>query len=259
MKYISKVPLSEQLHGTEASLTGRYRAKVFEDKGMLRFLRYEAALFFCGNMAGSLGYILRRWLYAKLFGRMGRQVILGKGIALRQPGRMILGDRVAIDDFVLLDASGTGGQGLVLEDNVIVSRNSVIQGKTGPVFIDEHTDIGCNTVISSISGVYIGRSVLIASNCYIGGGRYRHDRLDVPMMEQGLFSRGAISIGDDVWLGAGVIVLDGVSIGQGCIIGAGAVVTEDIPPYSVAVGTPARVIRKRRDEMQEEVESPAAK
>lgn len=245
MKYITKIPLSEQLHGRNRSPVELYRAKVFGGKSLPAFLKYETSLFFCGDLVGSLGYLLRRRLYAGLFGRMGKQVILGRGIALRQPGRMVLGDRVAIDDFVLLDASGTSGQGLVLGNEVIVSRNSVIQAKTGPVFIDAQTDIGCNTVISSTSGIYIGRSVLIASNCYIGGGRYRHDRLDLPMKEQGLFSKGAISIGDDVWLGAGVIVLDGVCIGEGSIIGAGAVVTRDIPAFSVAVGAPARVSRKR--------------
>jgi acetyltransferase-like isoleucine patch superfamily enzyme len=246
MKFINKISLADQLHGKETSPVQRYRAKVFEGKGLPAFLRYEAAIFFCGDMAGSLGYFLRQRLYANLFGRMGKQVILGKGISLRQPGRMILGDRVAIDDFVLLDASGTTGQGLVLGNNVIVSRNSVIQGKTGPIFIDENTDIGCNAVLSSSSGIYIGRSVMIAGNCYIGGGRYRHDRLDVPMMEQGLISKGPVSIGDDVWLGAGVIVLDGVSIGKGCILGAGSVVTRNIPPHTVAAGIPARVIRERK-------------
>jgi acetyltransferase-like isoleucine patch superfamily enzyme len=54
-------------------------------------------------------------------------------------------------------------------------------------------------------------------------------------------------IEDDVWLGAGVTVVDGVTIGKGSIIGAGAVVTSDIPPYSIAVGIPAKPVRDRRD------------
>ena len=62
--------------------------------------------------------------------------------------------------------------------------------------------------------------------------------------EQGMIGLG-IKIEDDVWIGAGAIILDGVTIGRGSVIGAGAVVTKNIPPYSVAVGVPARVIKKR--------------
>ncbi len=58
-------------------------------------------------------------------------------------------------------------------------------------------------------------------------------------------SRGPVEIGHDVWIGANAIILSGVSIGSGAVIGAGAIVTKDIPPYAIAVGNPARVIRYR--------------
>jgi len=54
-----------------------------------------------------------------------------------------------------------------------------------------------------------------------------------------------VLIGDDVWIGIGAIILQGIRIGRGSIIGAGAVVTRDIPPYSIAMGTPARVTGSR--------------
>ena len=57
-----------------------------------------------------------------------------------------------------------------------------------------------------------------------------------------------IEIGNDVWIGDNVSIIDGVKIGTGCIIGAGALVTKDIPPYSIAVGVPAKIIRKRFDD-----------
>jgi acetyltransferase-like isoleucine patch superfamily enzyme len=69
-------------------------------------------------------------------------------------------------------------------------------------------------------------------------------------MFQPSVSKGGIFISDDVWLGAGVIVLDGVTVGQGGVIGAGAVVTEDLPEFCVAVGSPARKIKDRRDKKQ---------
>jgi len=58
-------------------------------------------------------------------------------------------------------------------------------------------------------------------------------------------SRGPVNIGHDVWIGTNAIVLSGVSIGSGAVIGAGAVVTKDVPPYAIAVGNPARVVRYR--------------
>ncbi|MCP4117313.1 MAG: acyltransferase [Desulfobacteraceae bacterium] len=157
-----------------------------------------------------------------------------------------MGDRVAIDDCALIDAVGSGGIGISLGNDVAISRNCVIQVKAGPVAVGDRTHIGCNTVISSIQGITIGRSVMVGANCYIGGARYVCDSREISMLEQGIWSRGPVRIEDDVWLGAGVIVLDGVKIGKGCIIGAGGVVTMDIPDYAIAAGTPAKVIKYRK-------------
>ena len=60
-------------------------------------------------------------------------------------------------------------------------------------------------------------------------------------------TKGGIVIGDDAWLGVGVIVLDGVKIGKGAVVGAGSVVTRDIPDGAIATGVPARVVKMRRD------------
>ncbi|EGJ33955.1 MAG: acyltransferase [Moorea sp. SIO3B2] len=245
-KLISKVSLTEQLNKKDSSLLKSYQAKVIGNNKLLSLVQYELATFLFGNLAGGAGYLLRKNFFSPLFKAVGSGVILGKGIVLRHPGNITLENRIAIDDYALLDASGAGEDGITIKDDVIVSRNCVIQGKTGPVVIGKKTDIGCNAIISSGAGIFIGSSVLIAGNCYIGGGRYLSDRLDIPMMEQGVYSKGPVVIGDDVWLGAGAIVLDGVRIGKGCIVGAGAVVTKNLPDYAVAIGVPARVIRMRQ-------------
>ncbi|NEO98902.1 MAG: acyltransferase [Symploca sp. SIO2E9] len=242
---ISKVPLTEQLNKTDSSLLKSYQSKVLGNDNLFSLVEYELATFLFGNLAGGLGYLLRKRFYSSLFQNVGGGVIFGKGIVLRHPRQITLGERVAIDDYVLLDASGAGEKGIVLEEDVIISRNCVIQGKTGSVAIGKKTDIGCNTIISSGGGIFIGNSVLIAGNCYLGGGRYIVDRLDIPMMEQGVYTKGPVVIEDDVWLGAGAIVLDGVHIGKGCIVGAGALVTKDLPDYAIAVGVPAKVTKMR--------------
>ena len=82
-------------------------------------------------------------------------------------------------------------------------------------------------------------------NTYLVGGGHIYDDPDVPVIEQGRTASG-INIGNNVWLGAGVKVLDGVTIGEGAIIAAGAVVTEDIPPFAIAGGIPANIIKLRK-------------
>ncbi len=71
---------------------------------------------------------------------------------------------------------------------------------------------------------------------------YSSQKLEIRLQGE---SRKGITIGSDVWIGAGAIILDNVKIGDGCVIGAGAVVTKSVPSYSVAVGVPAKVIKKR--------------
>lgn len=243
---IKKKPLISQLQNPSQTLLRRYRDKVFGNGGLVIFLEYELATFCFSNLSGGIGYFFRKIFYKRILGNVGTGVIWGKGISLRHPNNISFGNRVAVDDYVLLDAGGTGVGGIKIGDDVIISRNCVLQGKTGPVSIGDKTDIGCNTIISSVSGVFIDKTVLIAGNCYIGGGKYMSDSIEIPIMEQGLCPKGAVIIEEDVWLGAGVIVLDGVRIGKGSIIGAGAVVTKNLPNYSIATGIPATVVKNRK-------------
>jgi acetyltransferase-like isoleucine patch superfamily enzyme len=92
--------------------------------------------------------------------------------------------------------------------------------------------------------VRLGDGVRIGAHSSLLGFNHA-TAIERPIHRQPQTSRG-INVGDDVWIGSHVVVLDGVTIGDHCIIGAGAVVTKDIPAWSVAVGNPARVIRDRR-------------
>jgi acetyltransferase-like isoleucine patch superfamily enzyme len=246
---VYKKPLSSTLHDEKVSMLSRYMDKVYGNRKLFAVLENEVKVFLFGDLTGGAGYFLRKTFYGGMLRKAGRGVIYGRGLVLRHPRKISLGDHVSLDDNVMLDASGAGEQGITLGDGVIVSRNCVLQGKTGPVMIGNRADIGCDCVFSSISGIEIGASTLIAAHCYIGGGQYHSDRLDVPMMDQGIYSTGPVVLGEDVWLGAGVIVLDGVRVGRGSIIGAGSVVTREIPKYSIAVGVPARVVKVRAENL----------
>ena len=92
--------------------------------------------------------------------------------------------------------------------------------------------------------------MLIAPNCYITDhDHFWLDPNDPPRFSTRLL-HAPTRIGDNVWLGEKVSVLKGVTIGRNCIIGSNSVVTRDIPPYSVAIGSPARVVRSWNDELQ---------
>ena len=160
-----------------------------------------------------------------------------------------LGQGCFIDDFVTIYSSRSGGS-VILEERVHVHRGTIIEvGQGGKVIIGQDTHVQSNCNLNGYLGsVRIGRQVMIASHCGLTPYQHKIDDLSQPMCEQELTSKGDVVIEDDVWLGMGVKVMDGVRIGQGAVIGAGAVVTEDIPPYSIAVGIPARVVGKRGTE-----------
>lgn len=208
-------------------------------------VRHEALLFFVGDLPGLPGLYLRGKLYRFLFGHLGRNVVLGRGLSLRQPGRVHVEDGAVIDDHCSFKVLGGEECGIWIGKKAFVGRASSLNSRGGQVHILEHASIGPHVHIGTYERLTIGRHCIIAAFCYIGGMSHRTERLDIPMALQGIERKGGVTVGDDVWIGAGSVVLDGVRIGNGAIIGAGSVVTRDIPPYAVAVGTPARVVRSR--------------
>jgi len=119
-----------------------------------------------------------------------------------------------------------------------------LRSHRGRVTVGAKVVIGGGTTINSHLDVSIGDGTLIAEGVHITDFDHRTERVDVPIKDQGIVV-APVRIGPDVWLGRGVTVLKGVDIGRGSVIGAHAVVTRDIPPFSVAVGVPARVVRSR--------------
>jgi acetyltransferase-like isoleucine patch superfamily enzyme len=91
--------------------------------------------------------------------------------------------------------------------------------------------------------VQIGSHCMLANGCFVTDANHRFDDLERPITWQGFTSKGPTRIGDNVWLGAHVVLTSGVTIGERCVVGANSVVTEDLPPFSIAAGAPARVLR----------------
>lgn len=93
----------------------------------------------------------------------------------------------------------------------------------------------------------IGENVMMGPEVIMYSRNHNTESTEIPMCQQGFKDYQPIKIGNDVWIGRRVIILPGVHIGDGCIIGAGAVLGNNIPPYSIAVGNPARIIKNRKN------------
>lgn len=237
-------PLQE-LERADQSALRKYASFFVGRPGMRRLLAYELITCLTWSRAGALGYWMRKHLYPRLCGEVGRAVQWGRNVTLRHAWKIRIGSGTVIDDNCLLCARGAEDGGFVIGEQVLIARGSTVIVKQGFVEIGDHCSIGSNTIISAAGGIRIGKNTLIAGQCYIGGGRYRSARNGIPMKSQGLYTKGPVEIGDDVWLGSGVRVLDGARIGEGAIVGAGAVVAREVPDYAIAAGVPARVISYR--------------
>lgn len=128
-----------------------------------------------------------------------------------------------------------------LDDGVVLLCNG--SPKTNKISIDQGTYINRYTMLDAHLEISIGRNCMIGPYCYITDAN--HGRATGALVKEQKMEAMPVVIEDDVWLGAGVIVLPGVRLGRGCVIGAGAVVTGDVPPEAVFAGVPAVRIGSR--------------
>jgi acetyltransferase-like isoleucine patch superfamily enzyme len=149
---------------------------------------------------------------------------LGRAVAVEGRGAVSLGDDVSLHGGVYLGATGERGR-VSIGPRTHVDRNSIVYGQ---------------------GGVRIGSGCAIASGVivYSQSNQYRQDPL-APILEQGTVY-AEVSIGDDVWIGAGAILLPGVHIGDHAVVAAGSLVRADVEPWQVVAGVPARGIGDRR-------------
>ena len=112
------------------------------------------------------------------------------------------------------------------------------------ITIGSGTFLNIGVMVAALDLVEIGDHCMFANGCFVTDSNHRFDDPDLPVPWQGFTSKGATRVGDNVWCGANVVIGSGVTVGERSVIGANSVVTSDIPPFSVAVGAPARVLRE---------------
>ena len=133
----------------------------------------------------------------------------------------------------------TLGEHVLLEPNVWLTSPD-----PGRIHIGGGSFLNLGVQIAAVGEVRIGEHCMFANGCFVTDGNHRFDDPDKPITWQGFTSKGPTRIGDNVWCGANVVVTSGVTIGERCVIGANSVVTSDLEPFSIAAGSPARVLRK---------------
>lgn len=182
----------------------------------------------------------------KLFGNMSTEPQQNTNAANIKKGENMVIDPSA--SFV------TVGKGLIiLEGNNYIGKNAEL-GTNGTIKIGDNTSLQDRCII--LEDVEIGKSCVFAPNVYISSGKHYFDhKPNLYIKDQDAFVAAdpklskehskKVTIGDDCWLGINSVIMQGVTIGRGCVIGANSVVTNDIEPFSVVGGIPAKVLKKR--------------
>lgn len=201
---------------------------------------------------GLPGLALRAVAY-RLILRVRGFPAIERGVRLRRPEDISIGDGVFIDTGVALDA---GSGGLAIGDDAAIMSGCTLQVYNhrqlphAGIRIGRRTFVGEQTLMRGQGGIEIGNDVLFGPRVQVLAVNHVASDPNTLIREQGITAVG-IRIEDDCWIGAGAIILDGVTIGRRSCIGAGAVVTQSIPPGEFAAGVPARVVRERRPRLVE--------
>lgn len=191
------------------------------------------------------GSAVSHFLYRLILCRMGENAFIQAGAEILGTARIAVGNNVSIFRNTQIQAESESSQ-IVIGDRVTIQHSTdIVAFENACIEIGEQTFINHHVWIHGVGSVRIGRECLIAP--YVGivaeSRNYADPSCSIASQEK---TYKGVVIEDDCWLGHRVSVLDGVTIGRGSVIGAGAVVTKDIPPYSIAVGVPAKVVGSRK-------------
>jgi len=197
------------------------------------------------NMDSPFAMEKRIEYYRTQLRHLGKNVKIGCGVEITNPQYVSLGDNVQIGNNCVLIASSE--KGITLDDGAKSKYGVYLDTEspeTGYVKIGKRVYIGTGCCLHGHEGLEIGDDSLLAQNITITPASHKFENPDRTIYSQGAYTR-KVTIGRDCYIGMNSCICYSADIGEGSVVGAGSVVVHTIPPYSVAVGVPARAIRKR--------------
>ena len=209
----------------------------------------------------NFGYIIRIcWKYGWMFVRgalyaignrkLHKTIFIGRKVKLYEKRYISVGAKTKIHNGVKIDALST--EGVSIGVNCVIGANSIIEctgslsnvGKG--VKIGNRTTFGNDCYFGAAGGISVGDDVIAGQYIRFHSENHNYMDLDKPIREQGVTHQG-IKIGNNCWIGSGVVFLDGAELGDGCVVAANAVVTKKFPDNVVIGGIPARILKYRKE------------
>lgn len=192
--------------------------------------------------------LIRGRFFSLGYPSIAHTVFVGSKVKVLEKRYLSVGSKAKLHDAVYIDALSTDG--VKIGNNVVLGRNTRIEC-TGSlkhigrgVKIGDRSTFGSDCFFGAAGGISIGNDVVCGQYIRFHSENHNFDNLDALIREQGVSHKGIV-IGNNCWIGAGAVFLDGAELGDGCVVAANAVITKKFRANSVIGGVPAKVLRER--------------
>lgn len=195
------------------------------------------------------GWMMVRGKLISVTGKhIASDIFIGRRVKLIERRKLTIGSKTKIHDNVKIDALSTDG--VILGNNIVIGNGTVIEctGSLSSIGkglkVGDRTTFGKGCFFGAAGGIEIGEDVVAGQFIRFHSENHRCDDLNLLIKEQGVTHKG-IKIGNNCWIGAGSVFLDGAELGDGCVVAANAVVSKKVPDNFIIGGVPAKMIRVR--------------
>lgn len=192
--------------------------------------------------------LCRGFLSSFGMGKSGKYLFIGRHVSLKCKSKIFVGTNITFQERVYIDALSKDG--VVLGNGCSIGSGTIIRcsgnyKEIGKGFsMGNNSSLADNCFVGASGGVIIGDDVIGGQNIRFHSSNHNFNDKNLLIRKQGVTCEGIV-VGNNCWIGAGVVFCDGVTIGNGCVIGANSVITKSFPDNCVIAGSPAKIIKKR--------------